>query len=615
MNSPTDRAPADRIERRRRRPTPEVAAPRTPPQPSPTRARRARRRLDSLSAIGLSPAFRAYLFVGSLLVVLGFLLYNESVIRHLREQEKRNVDLYARLIALAPLAADDQSVAIFTGLIINPTASFPIVITDHRGRVIQQRGVEALVEETGWTARWRQWLGLDRAPSHAGDEAERAARLAQREARLAQLVVAMDAQNPPIPFFQFKEAPAYLRRHHGRAVVIDGEGEVIQWRGPGLPAAGDTSNGARAQVLAALADMPPSATPVAFRVPVDDLSYLYCDDYRLVVTDGSGEARQWQGEGLPASADTTVASRAALTNVVRDLAARSEPMVIRVNAENYIHYGDSELAGRVTWAAFAQVGALLLFVFVGYVGLRNLRRAEQRSIWVGMAKETAHQLGTPLSSLAGWLELIREESAVPAGDERLARIGEMAGQMQKDMQRLDQIASRFSQIGSVPELHVGDVLPILQDTAAYFAARAPQFGRHQITVEATGSLPPVPLNADLLRWVFENLFKNAIDAIDHGAGVIDIQVNRAADDRAVVIHFRDNGHGIEPDDLGRVFEPGFSTKQRGWGLGLAFARRIIEEYHGGRIGVLRSGPGQGTTFELVLPVASARLRQPATGEG
>ncbi len=611
MNPPSDRAPADRTERRRRRPTQEVAelrAPRQTPRTGPGRTRRARRRLDSLSAIGLSPAFRAYLFVGSLLVVLGFLLYNESVIRHLREQEKRNVDLYARLIALAPLAADDQSVAIFTGLIINPTASFPIVITDHRGRVIQQRGVEALVEDNGWSARWRRWLGLGGAPSQADDRAERAT-------RLARLLVAMDAQNPPIPFFQFKEAPAYLRRHNGRAVVIDGEGEVVQWRGAGLPAAGDTSSAARAQVLAALAEMPPSATAVAFRVPVDDLSYLYCDDYRLVVTDGSGEARHWQGEGLPATTDTTAAARGILTNVVRDLAARSEPLVIRVNAENYIHYGDSELAGRVTWAAFAQVGALLLFVFVGYVGLRNIRRAEQRSIWVGMAKETAHQLGTPLSSLAGWLELIREEAAAPTGDERLSRIGEMAGQMQKDMQRLDQIASRFSQIGSVPELRVGDVLPILQDTATYFAARAPQFGRHQITVQATGSLPPVPLNADLLRWVFENLFKNAIDAIDHGAGVIDIQVSRAADDRAVVIHFRDNGHGIEPDDLGRVFEPGFSTKQRGWGLGLAFARRIVEEYHGGRISVLRSGPGQGTTFELVLPVASARGRQPAAGEG
>lgn len=582
-------------------PPPEVSAPK--PAKTMESRRSSRRRLGGIGAIGLSPAFRAYLFVGSLLAVVGFLLYNESVIRHLRDQEKDNVDLYAKLISLAPLAPSDQSGAIFEEIIINRKIAFPIIITDHRGRVTIPPVNVSLPGSAspGWLSRARRFLSLGvKTSSPVAPDSVAAA------AYLNQLVAEMDAQNPPIRYDWTNEVWAYLRRQGKRVVVTDGEGEIVQWRGPGLPNPDDTTAAARQQVAAALGGMTGTDPALAFSVQVDDLSYVHYDEDRCVVTDGRGEVRAWQGRGLPASTDTTAAARARVVAALREIIGRGEPLVVRVHAENYIHYGDSELATRVTRAAFIQVGALVLFVLVGYIGLRNIRRSEQRSIWVGMAKETAHQLGTPLSSLAGWLELIREEAAAPPDQSRLARIGQMTDEMQRDLQRLAQIASRFSQIGSIPELRPGEVVAILRETAAYFEGRGPQFGRHRITIEADETVPPIPLNADLLSWVFENLFKNAIDAIEHGAGAIEIKVTRSTDDRWVTVAFSDNGRGIDPDDLGRIFEPGFSTKKRGWGLGLAFVRRIVEEYHGGRISVLRSAPGQGTTFEVVLPVTAHR---------
>ena len=247
----------------------------------------------------------------------------------------------------------------------------------------------------------------------------------------------------------------------------------------------------------------------------------------------------------------------------------------------------------------------MLFLLVGYIGYRNIKRSEQRSIWVGMAKETAHQLGTPLSSLSGWLELIRHEvEAMPAADRdtRLTHIDQMIGEMQQDMRHLDQIASRFSQIGSVPELQEEDVGAVLEETIDYFRNRGPQFGRHEIAVELRDELPPVHINAELMSWAFENLFKNAIDAMERQTGHMRIRIGLLPEGQAVQITFQDDGRGIEPENIKRIFEPGFSTKKRGWGLGLAFVKRIVEEYHRGQISVVQSAPGAGTTFEIILPV-------------
>ena len=174
--------------------------------------------------------------------------------------------------------------------------------------------------------------------------------------------------------------------------------------------------------------------------------------------------------------------------------------------------------------------------------------------------------------------------------------------MQQDMRHLNQIASRFSQIGSVPELKVGDVSAVLQETIDYFRHRSPQFGRHDIEIELRDDVPPIPINAELMSWAFENLFKNAIDAMDRQTGSMRVRLGLMPEGRAVQITFQDDGRGIEPENIKRIFEPGFSTKKRGWGLGLAFVKRIVEEYHKGKISVVQSAPGAGTTFEVILPL-------------
>jgi signal transduction histidine kinase len=221
-----------------------------------------------------------------------------------------------------------------------------------------------------------------------------------------------------------------------------------------------------------------------------------------------------------------------------------------------------------------------------------------------MAKETAHQLGTPLSSLAGWLELMAsraEAGGTAPGDGEGQSVEDIAREMQRDMRRLNQIASRFSQIGSVPELRRGDVTEVIEETLAYFRNRGPQFGRHRFETRLE-PVEPVPMNAELMGWALENLIKNSMDAVGTGQGVIEVQVGPHPDREAARIAVTDNGRGIEPENLSRVFDPGFSTKKRGWGLGLAFVKRIVEEYHGGRIQILRSEKGEGTTIEICLPL-------------
>lgn len=301
------------------------------------------------------------------------------------------------------------------------------------------------------------------------------------------------------------------------------------------------------------------------------------------------------------------AAQEQLRAFVASAASQRAPLAFRIPTEHYIHYGDTSLVGRISLAPFVQSGVLFLFLLVGYIGYRNIKRSQQRSLWVGMAKETAHQLGTPLSSLSGWLELLRGEVSTvprPDRDERWERVAQMVGEIQQDMRRLDQIASRFSQIGSVPELAEKDVAAVLEETIEYFRRRVPQFGRQEIELECPSDLPLVPINAELMSWAFENLCKNAIDAMEGQTGRLHIQLELLPE--GVQVAFQDDGRGIEPEHIERIFEPGFSTKKRGWGLGLVFVKRIVEEYHKGKLRLVQSAPGKGTTFEVVLPLGEKR---------
>ncbi|TDI71225.1 MAG: HAMP domain-containing histidine kinase [Bacteroidetes bacterium] len=269
-----------------------------------------------------------------------------------------------------------------------------------------------------------------------------------------------------------------------------------------------------------------------------------------------------------------------------------------------MHYGESSLVTAVRWFPYVQLGFVSLFVLVGYFGFSYVRSSEQKSLWVGMAKEAAHQLGTPISSLMGWLEVLRAKESVDES-ERLT-----FDEIEKDIQRLTRVSSRFSGIGSLPKLDEQSLKPVIENISEYMRRRLPQGGK---TVELSIDIPEelkAPLNAELFEWVIENLLKNAIDATLFEQGKIDISAKKM--DGNVLIDVSDRGKGIDRRQWKNVFRPGYSTKKRGWGLGLSLARRIVEDYHGGSLVLLHSRPDEGTTFRITLP-SSIRKRKRGFG--
>ena len=232
-----------------------------------------------------------------------------------------------------------------------------------------------------------------------------------------------------------------------------------------------------------------------------------------------------------------------------------------------------------------------------YFGIRSVRDSERRSIWVGMAKETAHQLGTPISSMMGWVDLLEAEAAP---DDKSTR--STLQEMRTDLARLTRVAQRFERIGSQPKLEPIDINEIVQDVVVYLRRRLPTRGRKVELVAQLETVDLVPGDRELVSWTVENLLKNSIDAILRGETGSEVAVRTApGNPGGVRILFEDDGPGIQESLQNRIFEPGFTTKTRGWGLGLALARRIVEQYHGGRIRLLRSTPGVRTVFAVSFP--------------
>ena len=255
----------------------------------------------------------------------------------------------------------------------------------------------------------------------------------------------------------------------------------------------------------------------------------------------------------------------------------------------YIYYGQSLLLQRLAWFPYVQLGVVTVFLLVALLALLSTKRAEQNKVWVGLTKETAHQLGTPISSLRAWMAVMRETHPDDA----------LIDEMEADVRRLEMVAERFSKIGSAPKLHPETVGPIVERVAEYIARRIPKSVK--LTVDLRDESELIPISAPLVEWVVEVLCKNAADAMP-GVGQIGISGGKVGD--RYVIDVADTGKGIERKHYKTVFRPGFTTKQRGWGLGLSLAKRIIEEYHHGRIYVLRSAPGEGTVFRIELPINS-----------
>ena len=257
-----------------------------------------------------------------------------------------------------------------------------------------------------------------------------------------------------------------------------------------------------------------------------------------------------------------------------------------------IHYGDSELIERLRYYPYIQIIIAALFIVIGYVGFSSIKRSEQSNIWVGMAKETAHQFGTPISSLMGWLEMLK------INYKDSDKVLDISEEINDDVEKLNKITYRFSKIGSKPELKRMVVYEDLKKVTDYFERRLPQTGKTvNLTIEGDKEVCAA-LNPELFDWVIENLIKNALDAIDTKKGSIKIVVETVRNN--IEIEVSDSGKGIDLKRRKDVFRPGYSTKKRGWGLGLSLSKRIIEGYHGGKIFVKSSIQGEGTVFKVVL---------------
>ena len=253
---------------------------------------------------------------------------------------------------------------------------------------------------------------------------------------------------------------------------------------------------------------------------------------------------------------------------------------------NSLYYGESSLLKEVRYYPLIQLFIVTLFIIITLIAITTRNKSTQNQVWAGMAKETAHQLGTPLSSLQGWVELLKEQP----GNEKIAT------EMIKDVDRLKLVSDRFGKIGSTPQLEEMNVIEQVESMVAYIKRRSPDkvsFGINSF--EETAILAKI--NAPLFDWVIENLLKNALDALE-GKGSISITIKKEA--TQVLIDVTDTGKGISKQNIAKVFKPGFTTKKRGWGLGLSLSKRIIKQYHKGELFVKNSEPGKGTTFRIVL---------------
>ena len=305
----------------------------------------------------------------------------------------------------------------------------------------------------------------------------------------------------------------------------------------------------------------------------------------VVVTDKKGAISQHRNIEIPSDTD----SLAVLMDVVARM--RADGRIIRVDlgtdGEDYFEvcYSESLILKQLAYYPYVQLIVVLLFFVVCFFAILSSKRAEQNRVWVGLSKETAHQLGTPISSLMAWTTVLKEK--YPSD--------ELIPEMERDVARLQRVAERFSKIGSLPEPTSEDAVDVVERAVEYMKHRSPS----QVTYTFNAPRRPllVRMNAPLIEWVVENLCKNAVDAMN-GAGAIDISLKQSKD--YIYLEVSDTGKGIPKSKHKQVFEPGYTTKKRGWGLGLSLAKRIVEEYHKGRIYVKKSAVGRGTTFCVEL---------------
>jgi len=267
---------------------------------------------------------------------------------------------------------------------------------------------------------------------------------------------------------------------------------------------------------------------------------------------------------------------------------KKEPIIIELGNGyvNKIYYKDSIILTQLTYYPYVQLVIIILFIFVAYLAFLSSRKAADNQVWVSLSKETAHQLGTPTTSLTGWVEILQEKYPEVL----------ITGEVSRDVERLEKITERFSRIGSKPGLRNENIIAIISHTIDYLKTRTSSKIKFTVDFDKD-SVIILPLNASLFEWVIENISKNAIDAME-GSGEITYHITET--DKTILIDVSDTGKGIPKRAFRKIFNPGYSTKQRGWGVGLSLAKRIVEKFHSGRIYVRHSEPGVGSCIRIVM---------------
>ncbi len=329
-------------------------------------------------------------------------------------------------------------------------------------------------------------------------------------------------------------------------------------------------------------------------------------NFPVVVTDHRGMPLAWRGLGVePFSVEEDEFARwdslrskdrlFPLKKAIGELSQENQPIPLYLGEDStavgFVYYGQPRVLKELRYLPLLQLGMIALFVWVGFMGFRAIKLNEERAVWVGLAREAAHQLGTPISSLMGWLALIKDQPQ---------NVPRVVPEMEKDLAHLEKVLSRFNQIGSAPKIQSEDLVSVLEETVDYLEHRARVQGRQ---IEFVRRLAPglrADINRVLFGWAIENMIKNSIDAIEQSPGLIEVTLTAAGSLAEITIS--DNGRGIAPKHQKKIFTPGFTTKTMGWGLGLSLVKRIIEDYHGGRVRLVSSRPGGGTTFVVQMPM-------------
>ncbi len=317
-------------------------------------------------------------------------------------------------------------------------------------------------------------------------------------------------------------------------------------------------------------------------------------DFPVIVTDREKNPLFYRNIDI----DTTLGSKAKeefLRNEIKKMEKAFEPIKITYGDTlvlNYIFYGNSKLVEQLKILPYVIFVVAGIFILIGYLSFSYVKKTEQSNIWVGLARETAHQLGTPLSSIFGWLEILRDK--IDNGED----VSDVIHEIENDLNKLNKITQRFSKIGSKPEYAEEKIADVINSVVKYFEKRIPHTGK-KITIGIKGDTSAKAfINRELFEWVIENLLKNALDAIENSEGKIEFKIQEKK--KFVIIDVSDTGKGINMKYRKDIFRPGYTTKKRGWGLGLSLSKRIIEVYHKGKLFLKESKIGKGSTFRIVL---------------